>query len=67
MVIRERNMYFPGGNTYFFLRFMDRKRTRSVSEGQHRGSFSTNAKAEEVALAHASGSFPLARPSLYFE
>jgi len=39
-----------------------RQRTRSVSEGQHRGSRGSDAKAEEVALAYASGSLPPFRP-----
>jgi len=34
-----------------------RKRTRSVSEGQHRSHFGRKAKANTLALAHASGSF----------
>jgi len=33
------------------------KRTRSVSEGHHSGSLGIDARAEALALAHASGSF----------
>jgi len=39
-----------------------RKRTRSVSEGQQSGSLGKCAKADTLALAHASGSFPPWRP-----
>jgi len=40
----------------------DEKRTRSVSEGQPDGSPDVSTRAEMLALAHASGSFPHLEP-----
>jgi len=74
--INQREKYINGREKYVFLpktyvsswRWPQRrKRTRSVSEGQHSSSPVSGVKPKEVALAHASGSFSLWRLSPSFQ